>query len=142
MKRKKQPSIAKLRRKLDKVFSEYIRERDNYTCFTCGRTGKKHMQAGHGLAKRMNGTLLRYSPLNVQCQCFVCNRYQEGNGFIFAKKLESIHGSNVVNMLIGMIPASKKFVADRKWYEDQIELYTEALDLMQTRNRMRYDDRL
>lgn len=142
MKKKKLPSIAKLRRKLDKVFSEYIRERDKYTCFTCGRTGKKHMQAGHGLAKRMNGTLLRYHPMNVQCQCFVCNRYQEGNGLIFAKNLERKFGSNAVNILIDMIPRSKKFVADRQWYEVQIELYTEALDLEKTSNRMKYDDRI
>lgn len=41
-KAKKKPSISKLKKKLWAEFSLYIRNRDKWTCFTCGKT---HSQA-------------------------------------------------------------------------------------------------
>jgi hypothetical protein len=132
MTKKKLPSIARLRRKLDKVFSLYIRERDNYTCFTCGRKGKKHMQCGHALPKKMNGTFLRYHPLNAHCQCFVCNRYCEGNGLIYSINLRKRYGHDTDVKLVGLIDESKKFVATRGWYSDQIDYFENAIYLQQS----------
>lgn len=82
--------ISKLKRELWKYFSLYIRQRDRFTCFTCGRKGEgKGMHAGHFIAKSVGGIALYFNEENVHCQCYNCNINLGGNQYIYGKKLGS-----------------------------------------------------
>jgi hypothetical protein len=68
----------KLVAKLDKVFSEYIRERDNYRCVTCGVQGRERdglMQCGHLFTRASYST--RWTEENAFAQCRGCNLRHE-----------------------------------------------------------------
>jgi hypothetical protein len=74
----------KLIAKADKVFSEYIRKRDNYVCFVCGKQGSEKdgvMQCGH-LFTRADYTV-RWDEMNAWCQCRGCNFRHEYDWFPF-----------------------------------------------------------
>lgn len=72
-------------RKLDKIFSEYIRLRDandfGYVfCCTCEKWDNwKYMDAGHYISKGNNHSILRWNEKDVHAQCKVCNQMKEGN---------------------------------------------------------------
>ena len=58
-----------------KAMSDYIRQRDNWVCFTCGRRGDKYtMDAGHLISRVWSATL--FDEFNVNCQCKPCNKYR------------------------------------------------------------------
>lgn len=87
-KKKKTPSISKLKKKLWEVFSKYIRTRDNYICFTCGRKGEgSGMHAGHFITKSTGGLALYFNEDNVHAQCYNCNINLSGNIWVYGKKL-------------------------------------------------------
>ena len=92
-KTKKKPSRSKLVKKLDTIFSQYIRlrEADNkgfVTCFTCGKNSHyKSQQAGHFQSRRHYAT--RWDERNVQVQCVGCNMFKAGEQFLFAKALDN-----------------------------------------------------
>lgn len=87
----KKPTRSKLVKKLDTVFSLYIRLRyaDNRgmaKCFTCGKVDHwKKLQAGHFQSRRHYST--RWNEENVQVQCQSCNLYNQGQQYIYAKNL-------------------------------------------------------
>ena len=81
---------SKLIKKLDKVFSLYIRQRNAIneisTCFTCGKQDHwKHLQCGHFQSRRHYST--RWDEINCQVQCAGCNVFKYGEQFIFGKNL-------------------------------------------------------
>jgi hypothetical protein len=82
MKRKKLPSFSSLERKLDTVFSRYIRKRDANAhgwvhCCTCGKAFEvSQVHAGH-YVKRSHRSL-RWHPQNVHAQCASCNVFRGG----------------------------------------------------------------
>ena len=93
----KKPTKTALVKKLDKLFSEYIRRRtgEMVKCVTCGSTGHwKKMQAGHFMSRRHRAT--RWHEDNVQCQCVKCNMFGQGEQFKFGKWL----GDEKANELI------------------------------------------
>lgn len=58
--------------KMDKLWSEYIRARDSYTCCTCGYKGtKSEIDCGH-LIKRGKKSV-RFDEKNTFAQCKSCN---------------------------------------------------------------------
>ena len=91
-KTKKKPSRSKLVKKLDNIFSQYIRlrEADNSgftTCFTCGKKDHwKKLQNGHFQSRRHYAT--RWDERNCQVQCSGCNVFKYGEQFLFAKYLD------------------------------------------------------
>lgn len=88
LKKKSKTKISVLKRKLWTEFSKYIRERDNYICFTCGRKGEgQGMHAGHFVPKSVGGIALYFNEDNVKCQCYHCNINLGGNQYIYGKKL-------------------------------------------------------
>jgi len=92
-KTKKKPSRSKLVKKLDNIFSQYIRlrEADNSgftTCFTCGKKDHwKKLQNGHFQSRRHYAT--RWDERNCQVQCVGCNMFKGGEQFLFAKALDN-----------------------------------------------------
>ncbi len=74
----------KLVKRADEEFSLYIRKRDNYTCYTCGKTGSEkdgEMQCGH-LFSRVNYAT-RWDEANGFCQCRGCNMRHEHDPHFF-----------------------------------------------------------
>lgn len=81
-------SISKLKKKLWTLFSLYIRQRDNYTCFTCGRKGEgSGMHAGHFISKAIGGINLYFDEENVHSQCYNCNINLGGNQYEYSLRL-------------------------------------------------------
>lgn len=72
--------ISKLKKELWSLFSKYIRQRDNFTCVTCGKiSGGTGMHAGHYIPKSVGGMALYFHPKNTHAQCFRCNLHLSGN---------------------------------------------------------------
>jgi hypothetical protein len=97
-KRKNKTENQKLRDKAWKVFGDWIKERDNYTCVTCGQPGN---QAGHFFHN-----VLDFSEENINCQCVRCNHWLSGNLALY-----SIY-------LLNKLGAKKFKELDKKHYRD------------------------
>ena len=85
--------------KLDKVFSEYIREKGSInkynTCFTCGKVLPiSELHCGHFLSRRY--LAIRWNVLNAKPQCRDCNVFKNGNEKIFKKRLRQEYGNGVI----------------------------------------------
>tara|TARA_R100000541_G_scaffold551_1_gene3746 strand:+ start:1986 stop:2378 length:393 start_codon:yes stop_codon:yes gene_type:complete len=87
---------SKLVKKLDSVFSQYIRLKDadefgNATCFTCGKVDHwKKLQNGHFQSRKHYST--RWLEQNCQIQCAGCNVFRYGEQFLFSKYLDEKYG--------------------------------------------------
>ena len=81
-------SISQLKKKLWKVFSLYIRNRDKGICFICGRRCEKQgYHAGHFIPKSVGGLELYFNEDNVHGCCYRCNKNFGGNLYEYGKKL-------------------------------------------------------
>lgn len=111
---------AQLKRKLWKVFSEYIRKRDKGICFTCGRHAEgSGYHAGHFVPKSVGGIGLYFNEENVHGQCYNCNINLGGNTFIYGQKL-----GNRANELYEMkqqIIKDFDFIGKIDYYKDQLK---------------------
>lgn len=99
-KRTNKPTVSKLKKKLDAIFSKYIRKRDNYTCFTCGIKkveGERGMQNGHFIPRQYNNT--RYDERNCNAQCYACNMLYGGQPDIYALRLQEKYGEGILKEL-------------------------------------------
>lgn len=94
---------SKLKEKLDRIFSQYIRLRDRlpgnvFQCISCGKI-KPMAQAdcGHYINRQHMAT--RFSEVNCNAQCRSCNRFQEGNMSGYRMGLVRKHGDTKVKIL-------------------------------------------
>ena len=83
-------SKSKLVKKLDGIFSKYIRLKHSKngicTCYTCGRKYEiKKIHAGHFMSRRHYST--RWDEDNVRPQCYGCNVGNQGKQYEFALAL-------------------------------------------------------
>lgn len=86
----------KLRDKAWKLWSDYIRRKEKYICFTCGRQKtKKTTNAGHYKHGRLD-----FDEMNIHCQCIHCNKYLNGNLGTYNMKLIEKYGKEAVDDLI------------------------------------------
>ena len=88
-KNSKKPSRSKLVKKLDVIFSQYIRLKNSKngicTCVTCGK--KAHwktggIQAGHFMSRKHYST--RWDEDNVKPQCVGCNMFRSGEQYKYS----------------------------------------------------------
>ena len=98
----KKLSRSKLIKKLDTIFSKYIRQRDAKkeiaTCFTCGKKAHwKKLQNGHFQSRRFYAT--RWDEINCQVQCAGCNVFKYGEQFTFCLNLDSKFGAGTAQRL-------------------------------------------
>jgi hypothetical protein len=98
----KKISRSKLIKKLDTVFSLYIRQRYSINeiskCFTCGKEDHyKKLQCGHFQSRKHYST--RWDEINCQVQCAGCNVFKYGEQFIFGKNLNSEFGEGTSEAL-------------------------------------------
>jgi len=87
---------SKAEKKAWNAFSKMIRARDNiggfFRCPTCGRTLPiEEADAGHYITRARKATM--FDEMNVHAQCRHCNRFQEGNHFIYRMWLVDKYGA-------------------------------------------------
>jgi len=81
-------SLSTLKKKLWKVFSKFIRERDKGICFICGRRCESlGYHAGHFIPKSVGGLELYFHEDNVHGCCYHCNINLGGNLYEYGLKL-------------------------------------------------------
>ena len=94
-------TVPKLIKKLDRIFSLYIRLRDSGDdgygkCCTCGKVHHyKETDAGHFQTRAFPGT--RFNESNVNLQCRFCNRFREGCGPDYFLFMQDKYGDGVID---------------------------------------------
>lgn len=100
LKMKKKPTTTKLKKKLDSIFSQYIRLRDSneqgyFNCITCGKSVK--WQEGHNCHYRTRNKLsLRYNEQNCNSGCISCNLFDRDHLGKYAVALMWKYGDNII----------------------------------------------
>jgi|SRR3954451_3335822 len=109
-KKVKKESISTLKKKAWAVFSKWIRNRDNYTCFTCGKYDENRghfMHAGHYISRSHNATL--FDEENVHAQCYYCNVRERGNVAEYTPRLMQKLGTPGFKALLARGRTTKQF---------------------------------
>tara|TARA_R110000823_G_scaffold313977_1_gene442200 strand:+ start:349 stop:738 length:390 start_codon:yes stop_codon:yes gene_type:complete len=122
---------SKLVKKLDTIFSQYIRQKnaDNEisTCFTCGKKDHwKKLQNGHFQSRRHYST--RWDEINCQVQCAGCNVFKYGEQYVFGNKLDQKFGEGTSRRL--HIKAQQIIKLSDSDLEDMIKRYKNFVDKM------------
>jgi len=127
-------TVSSMKKKVWKVFSEYIRKRDCLKttgcssfglCITCGkRYHYKLLQAGHFISGRHNNNL--FSERGVHAQCYNCNINLKGNTLEYRRKIIELYGEGVDEELEVEEGITRKFTVLGleellKYYKEQIE---------------------
>ena len=117
----KKPTYKSRVKELDRVFSIYIRRKENNVCFTCGST--KNSQCGHYVSRKYLS--LRWDELNCHCQCSSCNIFKNGNMDEYARKLELKYGFGILQKLAEIKAKTVKYTVDE--LDILIKHYTEKI---------------
>ena len=115
---------SKLVKKLDTVFSQYIRLKDSKdgigTCVTCGKQDHiKRLQAGHFQSRKHYST--RWDERNVKIQCASCNVFRYGEQFKFSLYL----GNKLSKQLLADSRVIRKFTDIE--LQEMIQHYSDKL---------------
>ena len=122
-------TISKLKKKLDVLFSQYIRRRNadhlgRVKCFTCGvEKHWKEQQAGHFQSRSHHST--RWDEVNVQVQCVKCNMFRQGEQYKFGLYLDDRFGDGTAEELEYRAKTIVKL--NRVDYEEAIERYKQKI---------------
>lgn len=122
----KKVSRSTLVKKLDAVFSIYIRRRyavnDISKCVTCGKEDHwSKLQCGHWASRRHYST--RWDERNCNVQCASCNVFRAGEIYLYTKYLCSQYGDNFPEQLYAKSQTICKFTDVE--LQDMIQHYTE-----------------
>lgn len=123
----KKSAISRLKKKLWKVFTTFIKARDGRRCFTCGRLIEpgKGLHCGHFIPSKVCGYELRYDEDIVHVQCYFCNINLGGFGAMYYVKMVEKYDQEFVNKIFKRFIKHKK--KTEKWkendYLDKIEYF-------------------
>jgi len=98
----RKPSRKTIVKKLDAIFSKYVRLKDadfkgNCICVTCGRSYYwKEIQAGHFISRKHYST--RWDERNVKPQCYSCNVMRYGEQYKYSKYLGIELSEDLLNL--------------------------------------------
>ena len=123
-------SSKTLKKKLWKIFSEYIRTRDlKDGCISCGKrvASIKEAHAGHYYSRgACPQPPMFFDEMNVNLQCVRCNAFLEGNKQGYRAGLVKKYGEQIIQRL-----ELKKTLKTQIWknfeYQAMIALYTTKL---------------
>lgn len=123
----KKPTRSKLVKKLDILFSQYVRVKnaDNSgicTCVTCGKKGHwkdGSIQAGHFISRKHYNT--RWDIRNVKPQCVQCNMFKSGQQYLYSLYL----GKELSNELY--LQSNKIVKFSNNELQDMIDRYNTEL---------------
>ena len=96
-------SYKTLEKKLDRIFSEYIRLKAAYEggycqCITCGKFYHwRELDNGHYISRTVKA--VRFNEINCNPQCTWCNLRRQGQHHIYRDKLIEIYGKEEVEKL-------------------------------------------
>lgn len=101
-----------IEKRLDRVFSEYIRKRDTKNgygkCCSCGRlTAFEDGDCGHFINRKWRST--RWDESNSHFQCRRCNRFDEGNAAGYALFILDRYGREKVDYLRAVSRETARF---------------------------------
>lgn len=119
----------KLIKKLDRVFSQYVRlnHSDNAgycTCITCSKKFYyKDIDAGHFVSRRH--IITRFDELNVFPQCKYCNRFLNGLQYEYGKAIDARFGKGTADKLVQKSRSTEKL--DTKKIEELFAFYKKKL---------------
>lgn len=119
----KEGTLGYWKKKLWTEFSKYIRKRDDYICFTCGKVGN---HAGHMIPRALGGLSLYFHERNVHCQCYFCNINLGGNGAIYATNFIKRYGQEAFDEILELKSTYKKYTIDD--YKELIGVYKKKLE--------------
>ena len=127
----KKLSRSKLVKKLDTVFSQYIRLKNSVngkaTCFTCGKVDEwKKLQNGHFQSRKHYST--RWDKINCQVQCVLCNVFNYGEQYKFSVNIDAKYGQGTAERL--SIKAQQIIKLSNFEIEDMIKRYKNFVDSM------------
>jgi len=127
----KKISRSKLIKKLDSVFSQYIRLKASNNgiaeCFTCNKKDHwKKLQNGHFQSRKHYST--RWDEINCQVQCAGCNVFRSGEQYKFSVNLDAKYGEGTARRLHIKSKKTVKFANFE--IEDMIKKYKKFVDLM------------
>lgn len=126
---KKKPDYKK---KLDEVFSQYIRlkhsdQRGYCRCISCGKIQHwKQIQNGHYMSRRHLAT--RWHEDNCRPQCVACNIFNQGAAQMFRRGLIREIGEQQTDLIEALAhttshePSECEYQALIAYYKQQIEL--------------------
>ena len=123
-------TITKLKKKLDKWFSIFIRLRNaddngNNVCCTCGVVQNwKKLQCGHFVSRKHMAT--RFLELNCFAQCVSCNIFKYGEQWKFGHFLDNNFGEGTAEKLV--VLGHSTFKMSKSDYEEKITYYKSAVD--------------
>lgn len=116
-KTKKLITLPKLLAKCQKVFNEYIRQRDkDKGCISCGG---QVQEAGHYFSQGHHSAL-RFNEMNTNGQCTRCNCFLHGNLIHYRAGLVKRYGESKVLLLESSVRKAVK-----KWSRFEIEALIE-----------------
>ena len=112
MKKSKLIPIPKLIKKTEKIFNEWIRERDkNLGCISCGGNVD---HCGHYFPTNYSG--VRFYEINCNGQCIKCNNYLSGNLIFYRRGLIQKYGNEMIEQLETYAIETRK----KKWERDEL----------------------
>jgi len=83
----------RLKKAIDKIFSEWVRRKSGGECFTCGVKKRwKDLEAGHYIHNKLD-----FDPMNRRAQCNRCNQHLSGNLGIYGEKLIKEYGTDKID---------------------------------------------
>lgn len=115
----KKLTTAGLVKKLDRIFSRYVRmksadEGGTVSCVTCGKLDHwKDVHASHFVSRRHMS--VRFDERNVHPACVRCNVHLHGALDNYAKYILDTYGGDVLHELISM-----KYIT-KKWTREELE---------------------
>ena len=102
------------KKKLDTVFSQYIRLRDmigktcTFQCISCGKIKPiNQADCGHYINRQHMAT--RFNEMNCNAQCRNCNRFDEGNMQGYRRGIVWKYGEQKVLLLESMKHETRKY---------------------------------
>jgi hypothetical protein len=118
--RERKTTLAALKRKLDTLFSAYVKERDGRVCITSGQTCEPHqLNAGHFISRRIQS--LRWDPKNCHSQSVADNHFRRGAPAEYAVAILDRYGEAELRRLL----ARKKI--HKQWRRGELERLIAAI---------------
>lgn len=116
-----------------KAMSDYIREKDNWICITCGKPGNnKTIDAGHFFDRRY--TDIRFDENNVHAQCTSCNRgFTIGVWDKYLDRMLKIYGQEMVDNLM-----VRRYIIKKRTVEELLDIeryYIEKLEQLRNERK-------
>lgn len=127
---KEDTTVSPWKKKLDQVFSKFIRLRDHNICLCCWTD--KNPTNGHLFSRVANAT--RFDETNCNCQCMWCNMEHENNPEIYKRKFISKFWQEEYDRIWKLWNTTVKFDVQR--YKEKIVYYKNKVKELTTKNNL------